>query len=254
MKYCALMFSQDLLRSRAMKVSIKKYISAAMFTVGMIGVQSAHASFVMMLDDPNDSNAASFITDLSASDFNPVTGAITYVGSIGAFIVNVVTGVSKPTIGPSQLDINSINVTGNTAGTLLVGISDTGFSNMPSGFLASYGGTTQGSVKFNYLYSATNTEFSGNSFASGTFNSTLSNVAFSNDISSTLSGVAPFSLSILAEITHTSAHQVTSFDASINPLVSPSSEPGPSPVPLPAALWLFASALMGGAFTTRLKK
>jgi hypothetical protein len=220
---------------------IKQLFAFALLPAGLLSIEAANASFVMMLDDPNDLTAATFIYDLGAGDLNPETGAITYVGGIGAFTVNVTTGVSKPLIGPSKLDLNSINVTGNAPGTLLVGLSDTDFYSTSQGLLASYGGTTQGSVSFNYLYSATNVAFGGSAFASDTFSATPTQLSFSRDIAATVGMSVPFSLSILAEINHTAASQVTSFDAAI------------TPVPLPATVWLFASALFGGFFSTRKK-
>ena len=223
----------------------RKCALPAIAVCSLFSVSPANAAFVMMLDDPNDSAAATYIYDLGIGDFNPAAGAITFLGNIGSFVVNVVTGISKPLIGPSSLDLNSINVTGSSAGTLLVGLSDTNFINNYGSFLTSSGGTTNGSVDFNYLHSATNTEFSGNSFASYNFESLPTQLAFSSDIVTAGFNATPFSLSILAQITHSAGSQVTSFDAAVAAT--------PSPVPLPAALWLFISALTSGYFIARKK-
>lgn len=230
---------------------LKKCALPAITVYSLASVSPANAAFVMMLDDPNDSAAATYIYDLSIGDFNPAAGAITFLGNIGSFVVNVVTGISKPLIGPSRLDLNSINVTGNSAGTLLVGLSDTNFINNYGSFLTSSGGTTNGSVSFNYLYGATNTEFSGNSFASYNFVSLPTQLAFSSDVVTTSANVSPFSLSILAQITHSAGSQVTSFDAAAAGVAAAAA--APSPVPLPAALWLFISALTSGYFVARKK-
>ncbi len=222
---------------------LKKIALPVLAVCSLVSVSPANASFVMMLDDPNDSAAATYIYDLGLGDYNPAAGAITFLGNIGSFVVNVVTGVSKPLIGPSKLDLNSINVTGSSAGTLLVGLTDTNFTSNLGGFLTSTGGTTNGSVSFNYLYGATNAEFSGNSFAAYNFASAPLQTAFSSDIVTAVANSTPFSLSVLAQITHTAGNQVTSFDASV----------APTPAPLPAALWLFVSALSSFYFFARKK-
>lgn len=200
--------------------------------LGALAAPQAQAAFVMILDDPNDAFSSVMITDGTGGDLNGVNGVITFSGVVGAFTVNVTTGISKPVVGPGQLNLNSINVSGS-AGTLLVSISDTDFLQGSSNYAASYGGTTQGSVDFSFLRDLGNAAFAGNQFASGSFSASPGNFAFENDIVSNVDAGAPFSLSILAQINHAGNNQVTSFDAAI------------SPVPLPASVWLLGSALAG---------
>ena len=198
---------------------------------------ASQAALVMSLDDPNDDEPATIIYDLSGDDLNGVEGVITFSGSVGAFNVNVTTGVSKPVIGPSKLDLNSIDVSGS-AGTLNVMISDTDFTELPASTLtASYGGTTHGDVDFTFLFDSNNTEFGGTEFASGQFQSSVGNHAFSDDLFSSVffEEGNPFSLTIAAQIYHSDGGQVTSFDAVTEP----------SPVPLPASVVLLGSALAG---------
>jgi hypothetical protein len=163
---------------------------------------NASAAFVMVLDDPNDAFAAITIYDGGVGDSAAVAGVISYSGSVGAFSVNVTTGISKPLIGPERLDLNSINVSG-AAGTINLAISDTDFLGTDASFLASYGGTTDGSVSFDFLYGAANAELLGDSFASDGFTSSPGNLAFSNDIVGGVAAVSPHSLTIAASITHT---------------------------------------------------
>jgi hypothetical protein len=49
------------------------------------------------------------VFDGGAGDINPVEGAVTFSGSVGAFLINVTTGLSAPLIGGSQnaeIDLN----------------------------------------------------------------------------------------------------------------------------------------------------
>ncbi|HVL02566.1 MAG TPA: VPLPA-CTERM sorting domain-containing protein [Dongiaceae bacterium] len=218
----------------------KSLIAAGALASSLLVMPSAQAAFVMTLDNPFDSFSPITIYDGTGSDLNGVNGVITYSGSVGNFIVNVTTGISKPVIGPAQLDLNSINVSG-AAGTLLVSISDTGFTGNIPGFNASYGGTTQGNVNFDFLYDTNNQAFGGSSFASGNYASGLgnTNTAFSNSINGSVVPASPFSLTIGTRIQHDSAFEVTSFDAHI------------TPVPLPASVWLLGSALAGLASLRR---
>jgi hypothetical protein len=219
------------------------FIATGALASGLLLMPSAQAAFVMTLDNPFDTFAPITIYDGTGSDLNGVNGVITYSGSVGAFIVNVTTGISKPVIGPAQLDLNSINVSG-AAGTLLVSISDTGFTGNFPGFNASYGGTTQGNVYFDFLYDTGNQEFGGTSFASGSALSGAGSTpaSFANDLSGSVMPASPFSLSIMTRIQHDSAFEVSSFDAHV------------TPVPLPASVWLLGSALAGLASLRRARR
>ena len=209
----------------------KSALFSAPLVAGMLFSTQTQAGFVMMLDDPNDNLAAITIYDGSGNDQNGVNGVISYSGSVGAFNVNVTTGISKPTIGPGMLDLNSINVSG-ASGTLLVSISDTDYTDISAAYQASFSGITRGDVSLSFLLDNANQEFGGAAFAADSFNASPGNYAFANQLSGNVLAAAPFSLSILAQINHSDAAQVTSFDAEI------------SPVPLPASAWLLGSALI----------
>lgn len=191
---------------------------------------TANAAFVMTLEDITNGGSVS-ITD------NSNDGLITHNGSVGNFTVNVTTGVSKPLIGPGRLDLNSINVSGGS-GTLVITLTDTDFTAAP-GFIdywASYGGTTDGSVSFEFLYDSSNQPGVGDTIASGSFTKSGNDKSFSDDVLGTVLPASPYSLTIIATITHTGAGQLTSFDAELVPGTQ---------VPVPAAIWLFGSAVMG---------
>ncbi len=215
-----------------MQLNVRSSLAALALLAPALIAAPAQAAFVMTLDDPNDSAAAITIYDGTGSDLNGVLGAITYSGAVGAFMVNVTTGISKPLSGAGGIDLNSINVSG-APGTLLVSLSDTGFTGNINSFNASYGGTTQGAVNFAFLYDASNQQFGGSPFAAANFVSSTGNYAFADDLIGSVAAGTPFSLSILATINHDSAGDISSFDAQI------------TPVPLPASVWLLGSALAG---------
>jgi len=213
-----------------------------------LAANPAKAALVLTLDDLStvgidrilsDDQLAGYLTSVGATttvDSYSGIGYLTYIGSVGHFNVNVTTGVSKPVIGPGILDLNSINVSGG-AGALRIGLTDTGFTGYYPSYQARFGGTSSGSVNLNFLYDALNSEFGGNSF----FNPTAVTGAFSNFGAGAVTASSPYSLTIFADIVHTAAGQLTSFDAEV------------APVPLPATIWLIGSGIAGLAFTTRRK-
>lgn len=202
--------------------------------------QYAEAAFVMTLDDINDNAAPVIVYDGTGSDLNGVDGVITFSGAVGVFNVNVTTGVSKPVVGPARLDLNSIDVSGS-AGTLVLGISDTDFTLPATAFNAAFGGTTDGTVEFSFLYDENNTEFGGPSFVSEGYSATQANSAFSSNQTGSVTADTLYSLSIMAEISHGDGFKATSFNAGI------------TPVPAPAALLLFGTAI-GGLLLRKSKK
>ena len=206
---------------------------------------ASYSAFVLTLDDPTtvgidvvlaDDSLPGSLTDsgLVISTFDQIgsPGVLSYSGAVGAFTVNVTTGVSYPLIGPGRLDLNSIDVSGE-AGTLMVSLTNTDFTDIFSGYAVNYGGTTDGRVEFEFLIDSLNGEFQGYSLFSKIIDNTGSgSSAFSENYESNVSSSSLYSLSIIAEINHLGGGQITSFDASINP------------VPVPASIWLFLTGSM----------
>ena len=222
----------------------------AAFTAGIaVSISTANvaqAAFVLTIDDIgtvgttdviiSDGLVAGAMTDsgliTTADDGAIADGAITFNGAVGSFVVNIVTGVSDPLIGPGQLDLNSINVSGGS-GTLTIGLTDTGYTGAVPAYTANFGGTTSltgSSVDFNFLHDAANTEFGGASFFDP---APVSVGSFSGSDTAVVGAGSPYSLTILAEVDHTSSGQISSFDAHL------------VPIPVPAAVWLFGSGLLG---------
>jgi hypothetical protein len=195
-------------------------------------LQSADASFVMFLDDLGDTSAPTIIFDGGTGDLQSLVGAITYSGSIGSSFINVTTGISKPNIGPAQLNLTSVNVSG-AACNLVLGLSDTDYAYTASSFLSEYGGTTTGSMSFVFKYDVSNNPFGGVEIADGFFASVPLLTTFSGSEVSSVVADNAYSLSLMAQINHGSSTKVSSFSASIQA------------VPAPGAALLFGSALLG---------
>lgn len=202
---------------------------------------NANAAFVLTLDDLGTAGIDVIISDEQGAGFSTTVGAttdvdsfngagvLTYVGAAGGFSVNVTTGVSKPIAGQGVLDLNSLNVSGGS-GTLRIGLTDTGFVDGVNQYQTHLGGTTDGSVDFNFLFDAANAEFGGSAFYDP---AAFTAGAFSASQAAAVSG-SPYSLTIFAEITHSAAAEITSFDAELSPVV----------IPLPGTAWLFVGGIL----------
>lgn len=161
-------------------------------------------------------------------DLNPLPGVVTFSGPLGAFTVNVTTAITEPALGSASfaiLDLNSVNVSGGP-GTLTIEASHRGYTGpLPGGIYPAslnVGGTAPpgGTVSFAGFLDSTNTLF-GTAVPLGALGP-FGPGAFSGSVAGAASATAPFSLTLIATITHTSAGN-TSFDFEVRPRVV---EPG----------------------------
>ena len=221
---------------------IRHYSAFTLILASLVGSQSAQATFVMTLDDLNDSTEAIQIVDSrpwSPAGSDP--GVFAFSGMVGNFDVNVIAGISRDANGGRVLNLNNISATSSSAGSLAVRISD--WFNSGNFYMANNSypalthleGTTQGTVTFSALQQSA-------ALATGTLTS-----VFNQSTNTYLPHVsyrdstAPFEISLRTEITHGLGMNATNFSASISP----------SPVPLPAGIWLLISALSGGFLIRR---
>ena len=203
-------------------------------TASLCVAGTANAAFVMTIDD-----LATIGTDVTVTDSNN-DGLVSFLGAVGAYGVNVTTGISVPLATGSQLlHLNSIDVSGG-AGDLVISLTDTDYTGSPPAFDGLFGGTAApgGSIDFDFYYDDGNAQFGT---AAQIFSATNNQNALSGGGSSPASVTDPYSLKIIATIHHTVAG-VSSFDAEIRA------------VPVPAAAWLFGSGLLGLAGMARRSK
>ena len=222
-------------------------ISAMVVIAVLMGIKSTSHALTLGFNDFD--NPSFYVADNSGSDINPLTGVVTFSGPIGAWLVNVTTGISKPIIGSEaapQIDLNSVNVTtGAAGGHLRFGVVDSGFTGPIQGGVAGpfnfgVGGTTSGTVFFDIFGNDANAEdFGGVVFATlGPF----STFVFSGETSGSFNATAPFSLGMVADVTHTGP-ATTSFDANLS-----------GKVPEPISLILLGSGLAGAGLYRRFRK
>lgn len=122
---------------------------AATAAVLALGCATSIDAATISLDDPSVGATPDVtVSDQGLQDSNPMVGAVTYVGAIpnSGWILNVTTGVSKPILpaggaGGEELDLNSVNVQAQSAGTLVLKFSDFNFAETVSGYSFFAGGT-----------------------------------------------------------------------------------------------------------------
>lgn len=164
------------------------------------------------------------ITDQGAGDMNSVVGAVTFVGAVGVFTVNVTTGLDPDILGPAQLDLNSVDVAG-AGGTLDILFSTPDLVSPPPqpAFMMNIGGTIGAGSSLlyaayldpaNVLFGTTSLIGTLGPFGSGPFSGT-------GTFAAPATPGAAYSLTQAVTITATGA-ATTSFDAELLPTPEPS--------------------------------
>lgn len=177
---------------------------------GALLVGSAAPSYAMLMLQVSDGVPADAVSLSDTLD----TGAVNFVGSIGAFSFNVITGTSTPLIGTLTqpiLDLNSIDVSApHGGGTLTFQLTDTDYVGVggPVHFEESVGGTLSagsysvssfmdcGDTAFAQTTALTSQAFSGPAFSAsqgGTTTACSGNYSLTQLAVLTLPGGAIFS-------------------------------------------------------------
>lgn len=162
--------------------------------------------------------------DGAACDKNAATGVVTFDQSLGAFTVNVTTGITRPVFVGSHQDLNSVNVqTGAGLHTLVMSFSDIDYSAATS-FQGLFGGTLSdpagSTVTASAFSSLTNTLFAPTSLIGST--GPLGTGAFAASFSGAGPSTGPYSLTQVVTLSSTGPGNFSG-DFELNPVPEPSS-------------------------------
>src|SRR5262245_31649476 len=104
-------------------------------TLGLTLGLLSQANAVPQLRLTTSSGDTVTVADGSAADANPLEGVVLFSGPLGAWFVNVTTGISKPATDADvqpMLDLGSVNVSGGV-GSITLELTDTGLAGAPNG-------------------------------------------------------------------------------------------------------------------------
>lgn len=216
-------------------MTFRKTIAAAAAAASLVALApAAQATLALRL---SDGTSTVTIVDGGIGDLNAADGAITFVGGIGGFSINVSTALGDALTSYMGIHMDSINNSFGV-GTLQIAMTETGLSfgtAGPTGILTQFGGVAGGTVSGRTYVDDANTAFGMGDvvFDSGT----LGAGAFARTGWDTTSLTDPFSMTMVVNITHLQG-ATTSFNIE-------------SRVPTPGTLALLGAALLGFGATAR---
>lgn len=164
---------------------------AAIAAAALVAGSSAHAVPTLTI---SDGTTTIVVTDNMAGDIAAAPGIVTWNGTIGNFIINLDSGITKPNLGGvnnPEMDLQFGATSGGSGGTITLTFTDIGF-NYVGGIIDSWGGTTLGTANNSILVNGSVITSQGP--VSGAFSGVSTGIANLNDLTD--------SLSLVVSITH----------------------------------------------------
>lgn len=231
-----------------MNKSFKRIVIPALLLFGMlIGGYTPQAYAAPTLSFSVDGGASVSCADGDVCDLNPTAGVVLFSASLGGvYGVNVSTGITKPFLDGSHMDLNSINVQSLAGGahTLSIMFSETDFSLLDVTGIGAFGGTISDNgsavVASAYLDDATNALFNLGTLIGTT--GPLSGPAFSTTFTGRGPAAAPYSLTQVLTVSTTAPGTMFSGDFELTMV------PEPASVALLGGALLFVSGVMRKKF------
>ncbi len=192
--------NEPIMKTKNLRTITMPLLAASLLAI--VGSPSAFAAAVLEL---SDGTVTVTVHDGDAQDGSLLPGAVTYIGAVGPFSINVTSGLTKPTQGDAaapQLSLSSVD-TSKDGGVLTIRFSDTDFTPAPvGGFVASTGGTVAsgGNVAFAVYANSSNIPLDTSGavlISQGPFTG-----AFSGDANGSGVDAVPYSITVKATITH----------------------------------------------------
>ena len=203
---------------------MKKMLLSAALALAFVGLLAPGQASALSIRLTSGASTVT-IADGSAGDSNGSAGAVTWIGSLGAWTLNVSTGLSYPVLGSPidpHMDLNSVNLSASAVPTtLIIELSEVGFLAPSFSPLATIGGTTEGTVQYsafwdpgNNLFATTNPMTNSGLLGAG---------AFADSQTGGVVGPGPFSLTQVVTITHAGGTRASSFNAELKSVPEPAS-------------------------------